>query len=174
MPSSHLAVFIDDFPPAGPVEIDPGRVLVRLSGLPDPRKRRGVRHRFAHLLVIMVCSVLAGRHRWWRCPNGRPTRPGTSSPPWALVPRTQLRWPGCVSILDADALDRLARAWAQSLAPVAAIAIDGRKSGERRTAAARGSTCWPASTTPPGPSSYRRTCPRSTTRSPTSSHSWRG
>jgi hypothetical protein len=42
------------------VELDPGKVLAALCSMPDPRKRRGVRHRFAHLLVIMVCSVLAG------------------------------------------------------------------------------------------------------------------
>ena len=60
MSSSHLAVFIDEFISAGLVEIDPGKVLAALSGLPDPRKRRGVRHRFGHLLVIMVCSVLVG------------------------------------------------------------------------------------------------------------------
>jgi hypothetical protein len=60
MPSSHLASFIDEFATVGPVEIDPGKVLIALSELKDPRKKRGVRHRFAHLLVIMVCSVLAG------------------------------------------------------------------------------------------------------------------
>ncbi|NVN00691.1 transposase family protein [Arthrobacter sp. SDTb3-6] len=60
MPSSHLASFIDEFATIRAVEIDPGKVLAALSGLRDPRKKRGVRHRFAHLLVIMVCSVLAG------------------------------------------------------------------------------------------------------------------
>ncbi|PYI66536.1 hypothetical protein CVV68_13265 [Arthrobacter livingstonensis] len=60
MPSSHFAVFVDEFASAGQMEIDPGKVLAALCGLPDPRKRRGVRHRFAHLLVIMVCSVLSG------------------------------------------------------------------------------------------------------------------
>ncbi|MGN5734290.1 transposase family protein [Arthrobacter psychrochitiniphilus] len=60
MPSSHLASFIDEFALTGPVEIDPGKVLAALADLQDPRKKRGVRHRFAHLLVIMVCSVVAG------------------------------------------------------------------------------------------------------------------
>jgi hypothetical protein len=60
MSSSHLALFIDEFAVAGAVELDPGKVLAALCSMPDPRKRRGVRHRFAHLLVIMVCSVLAG------------------------------------------------------------------------------------------------------------------
>lgn len=53
-------MFIDEFVSAGQVEIDPGKVLAALCELPAPRKKRGVRHRFSHLSVIMVCSVLAG------------------------------------------------------------------------------------------------------------------
>lgn len=51
---------MDEFAAASPVVIDPGKVLAALSQLKDPRKKRGVRHRFAHLLVIMICSVVAG------------------------------------------------------------------------------------------------------------------
>ena len=71
MPSSHLASFIDEFSTTGPVEIDPGKVLAALAELPDPRKKRGVRHRFAHLLVIMVCSVVAGAAALVERENGR-------------------------------------------------------------------------------------------------------
>ena len=60
MSSSHFALFIDEFAPMDVVRVDPGKVLAALCELPDPRKKRGVRHRFPHLLVIMVCSVLAG------------------------------------------------------------------------------------------------------------------
>ena len=60
MSPSHLAEFIDEFASDGQVEIDLAKVLAGLCELPDSRKKRGVRHPFAHLLAIMVCSVLAG------------------------------------------------------------------------------------------------------------------
>ncbi|MDQ6739318.1 MAG: ISAs1 family transposase [Actinomycetota bacterium] len=127
MPSSHLAVFVDEFASAGQVEIDPGKVLAALCGLQDPRKRRGVRHRFAHLLVIMVCSVLAGATSLvemaeWAADTARDQLAtlGIGAPHATTLARV-------LQLLDADALDQLAGAWAQSLAPVAAIAIDGKE-----------------------------------------------
>lgn len=50
MLSSHFALFIDEFTPLGGVEVDPGKVLAALCELPDPRKKRGVRHRFLALV----------------------------------------------------------------------------------------------------------------------------
>ena len=127
MPSSHLAVFIDEFTSVGEVEIDPGKVLAALCGLPDPRKRRGVRHRFPHLLVIMVCSVLAGAKSLvemaeWAADTARDQLAtlGIGSPHATTLARV-------LQLLDADALDQLIGAWAQSMAPVSAIAIDGKE-----------------------------------------------
>ena len=78
MSSSHLVSFIDEFATTGPAEIDPGKVLAAPCELTDRRKKRGIRHLFAHLLVIMVCSVMAV----------------TSLPRSVLVPRTQQHWSG--------------------------------------------------------------------------------
>ena len=127
MPSSHLASFIDEFATTGSVEIDPGKVLAALSGLKDSRKKRGVRHRFAHLLVIMVCSVVAGASTLvemaeWATDTARDQLAalGIGAPHATTLARVFQR-------LDADALDRLAGAWAQGMTDVAAIAIDGKE-----------------------------------------------
>ena len=127
MSSSHLVSFIDEFATTGPVEIDPGKVLAALCELKDPRKKRGVRHRFAHLLVIMVCSVLAGATSLvemaeWAGDTARVQLAalGIGAPHATTLARVLQR-------LDADALDQLAGAWAQGMAPVAAIAIDGKE-----------------------------------------------
>lgn len=127
MPSSHLASFIDEFATTGPLEIDPGKVLAALSGLTDPRKKRGVRHRFAHLLVIMVCSVLAGATTLvemaeWATDTARDQLAalGIGAPHATTLARVLQR-------LDADSLDRLAGLWAQGMTDVVAIAIDGKE-----------------------------------------------
>lgn len=64
MPSSHLAAFIEEFVSVAEVEIDPGKVLAALCGLPDPRKRRGVRHRFPHCWSSWSVRYWPVRNRW--------------------------------------------------------------------------------------------------------------
>lgn len=127
MPSSHLASFIDEFAMLGAVDIDPGKVFAALSGLKDPRKKRGVRHRFAHLLVIMVCSVLAGATSLvemaeWAADTARDqlAELGIGAPHATTLARV-------LQLLDADTLDRLSGSWAQGMTKVAAIAIDGKE-----------------------------------------------
>lgn len=127
MSSSHLALFIDEFAVQGPVEIDPGTVLSALCALPDPRRKRGVRHRFAHLLVIMVCSVLAGATSLvemaeWAADTARDQLAalGIGAPHATTLGRVLER-------LDADLLDRLAGAWAQAATTATAVAIDGKE-----------------------------------------------
>jgi len=39
---------------------EPARLLPVLAAIPDPRARRGVRHRLAVILSLAVCAVLAG------------------------------------------------------------------------------------------------------------------
>lgn len=127
MPSSHLAPFIDEFAKVELVEIDPGKVLASLCELKDPRKRRGVRHRFAHLLVIMVCSVLAGATSLvemaeWAADTAREQLAGLGigAPHATTLARVLQR-------LDADTLDRLTGSWAQAATVVTAVAIDGKE-----------------------------------------------
>ncbi|WP_427018304.1 ISAs1 family transposase [Pseudarthrobacter sp. P1] len=98
-----------------------------MCGLPDPRKKRGVRHRFAHLLVIMVCSVLAGATSLvemaeWAADTARDQLAvlGIGTPHATTLGRVLER-------LDADLLDRLAGSWVQAAATVTAVAIDGKE-----------------------------------------------
>jgi len=39
---------------------EPARLLPVLAAVPDPRARRGVRHRLPVILGLAVCAVLAG------------------------------------------------------------------------------------------------------------------
>lgn len=91
MLSFHLVLFIDEFTTIGPAENDLGKILAALCELPDPRMKRGYRHRISPLLVAMICSLEAGatndggnvrtgsRHltrpaRCWRYRSPRPRR----------------------------------------------------------------------------------------------------
>lgn len=127
MSSSHLAAFIDELSGLEPVDIDPGLVLPVLCKLPDPRKKRGVRHRFAHLLVIMVCAVIAGQKTLveiaeWAADAARDQLAalGIGTPHATTLGRVLER-------LDADALDNLIGAWSQAATAATAIAIDGKE-----------------------------------------------
>lgn len=127
MQSSHLQAFVDQFSTSEPVVLDPGCVLVALAGLPDPRARRGVRHQFAHLLLIMVCSVLAGAKTLvemaeWAADTARTELAacGIGTPHATTLARVLER-------LDSDAFDLLAGDWAQGLGRPVAIAVDGKE-----------------------------------------------
>jgi hypothetical protein len=69
MSSSPIAAVLNDLgdrlpsPAAHPVPITDGdqrTLLEALSGVPDPRRRRGVRYQFTPLLAAVVCAMLAG------------------------------------------------------------------------------------------------------------------
>lgn len=127
MPSSHLHAFIDQFVRLDPVNIDPHEILAALAGLPDPRDKSGVRHSFAHLLVIMVCSVVA-----W-------AKTLVELAEWAAdTARTELAAHGigtphattlaCVlERLDAPAVDLMVSDWAQKIGNPVEIAVDGKE-----------------------------------------------
>jgi len=55
---SHAAATADDVPAVDAA--DCGRLLELLGLVPDPRKRRGVRHNLAAILAIAAAAVLAG------------------------------------------------------------------------------------------------------------------
>jgi len=59
--SSTIAVLSRQLAPLG--EVAPqarGGLLEVLEAVPDPRKKRGVRHRFAAILFVSVCAVVSG------------------------------------------------------------------------------------------------------------------
>src|SRR5512144_1230239 len=56
-----------------------------LSPVPDPRRRRGIRHRFTPLLVAAVAQCSPARARSPRSPDGSPTCPRRPRPRLALA-----------------------------------------------------------------------------------------
>jgi predicted transposase YbfD/YdcC len=111
-----------------------------LAAVPDPRKRRGVRHRLVAVLVMSVCAVLGGMRsfvaiaQWARdsvesCPQLCDLLGGISqAPAESTIRRTLQR-------LDAAELDRLLGAWAQTRTTTGtvaeqpglrAVAVDGK------------------------------------------------
>ncbi|MFD8031081.1 ISAs1 family transposase [Streptomyces sp. NPDC059717] len=108
-------------------------LLVEVLGrIPDPRRRRGVRHPVAALIAVAVCAVTAGARGFtaigeWACDAGAAalTRLGLER---GSVDESTLR--RLFARLDADRLDALLGAWAaMRCARVAGrrvIAIDGK------------------------------------------------
>lgn len=107
--------------------------LVELLGqVPDPRKRRGIRHPVGGLIAVAVCAVLAGARGFtaigeWAQDAGVASlaRLGLAR---GSVDESTLR--RLFARLDADLLDKVLGAWAVTRAQVVAgrrvIAIDGK------------------------------------------------
>lgn len=93
----------------------PADLLAALGRVPDPRARRGVRHRLVTVLAVAVCAVLAGARSYvavaeWAhdLPIGVRVRLGLSlrrRPPSESTIRRVLQK------LDPEALDRIVSAW---------------------------------------------------------------
>src|SRR2546423_7579246 len=130
-----------------------------LAAVPDPRKRRGVRHRLATVLVMSVCAVLGGMRsfvaiaQWARdsvesCPQLREQLGGiTVAPAESTFRRTLQR-------LDAAELDRLLGAWAQTRTAAAGAA--GEQAGLRAVAADGKTLRGSGSPTPEGDAAVQR------------------
>jgi predicted transposase YbfD/YdcC len=109
------------------------RLLPVLAAVPDPRARRGVRHRLAVILSLAVCAVLAGARSFtaiaeWAADADQVTREALGVT--GVVP-SESTFRRTLQNLDADALDDAAGAWAQQrTAPAAGarrmIAVDGK------------------------------------------------
>ena len=101
--------------------------------LPDPRARRGVRHRLAAILGLAVCAVLAGARSFtaiaeWAADTEQATRDALGV--IGVVP-SESTFRRTLQHLDADALDAAAGSWAQQrTAPAPGrrriIAVDGK------------------------------------------------
>jgi hypothetical protein len=116
-----------------------GRLLPVLAAVPDPRARRGVRHRLAVILGPALCAVLPGARSFtaiaeWAAHPDQATREAlgvTGVVPCESTCRRTLQ------AMDADALDEAAGGWAQQrIAPAAsgcrAVAVDGKTARIRR------------------------------------------
>ena len=112
---------------------DRARLLPVLAAVPDPRARRGVRHRLTVILGLAVCAVLAGARSFtaiaeWAAGADQGTREELGVT--GVVP-CESTFRRTLQNLDADALDDAAGAWAQQrTAPPSGarrvIAVDGK------------------------------------------------
>jgi predicted transposase YbfD/YdcC len=112
---------------------DRARLLPVLAAIPDPRARRGVRHRLVVILGLAVCAVLAGARSFtaiaeWAADADQGTREALGVT--GVVP-CESTFRRILQSLDADALDDAAGAWAQQRTAPApgvrrVIAVDGK------------------------------------------------
>jgi hypothetical protein len=101
-------------------------LVAHLTAVPDPRDRRGLRHRLASVLAVAVCAVLSGARslaaigEWaadapWDVLVALGVRPdpltGRVRPPDEATVRRVLAG------VDADALDRAIGGWLQGMDP---------------------------------------------------------
>jgi predicted transposase YbfD/YdcC len=110
-----------------------GQLLPVLAAVPDPRARRGVRHRLAAILGLALCAVLAGARSFtaiaeWAADADQATRDALGIT--GVVP-CESTFRRTLQAMDADALDEAAGGWAQQrTAPAAgtrrAVAVDGK------------------------------------------------
>jgi predicted transposase YbfD/YdcC len=109
------------------------RLLAVLAAVPDPRARRGVRHRLTVILSLALCAVLAGARSFtaiaeWAADADQSTRDALGVT--GVVP-CESTFRRTLQNLDAGALDDAAGTWAQQrTAPAAGaqrmIAVDGK------------------------------------------------
>lgn len=109
------------------------RLLPVLAAVPDPRARRGVRHRLAVILGLALCAVLAGARSFtaiaeWAADADQAA--GDAFGTTGMVP-CESTFRRTLQTLDADALDEAAGGWAQQRTTPAAgircaVAVDGK------------------------------------------------
>jgi DDE_Tnp_1-associated len=124
------------------------RLLPVLAAVPDPRARRGVRHRLVVILGLAVCAVLAGARSFraiaeWAADTDQGTREALGI---AGVVPCESTFRRTLQNLDADALDKAAGVWAQQrTAPSPGarrlIAVGGKTLRGSGTAGGPGRTC---------------------------------
>ncbi len=112
---------------------DRARLLSLLGQVPDPRRRRGVRHRLTAVLGLAVCAVMAGARSYvaiaeWAADADPATLADLGGGPVAACESTFRR---TLQRLDADALDDAVGAWAQKRIGAGAgsrrrVAVDGK------------------------------------------------
>lgn len=113
----------------------PGGLLERLNDLPDPRKRRGIRHRQTSILAVAACACVAG------------ARSFAAIAEWAadlsqdVLGRLGCRWHGekrrhiapseptirrTLQTIDADRFDQILGDWLADQCDSEAVAVDGK------------------------------------------------
>jgi len=123
--------------------------LACLAAVPDPRHRRGVRHRLVTVLAVAVCAVLAGARSFTAIGEWAADVPaevlaalGVRADPWrVLKPPDEATVRRVLSDIDGNALDTAIGGWLRRLTPPAppppmepptprrawpAVAVDGK------------------------------------------------
>jgi Domain of unknown function (DUF4338)/DDE_Tnp_1-associated/Transposase DDE domain len=112
-----------------------GGLVALLEGLPDPRKRRGIRHRQASVLAVAICACLTGARSFvaigeWAAalPQEALQRFGSRLHPKRLcyVPPSEPTLRRALKAVDADRLDQELGEWLERRAPGSAVAVDGK------------------------------------------------
>jgi len=128
--------------PGGPSMLDlnrvvgaPGGLVTLLEGLPDPRHRRGIRHRQAVVLAVAIGACLAGARSYvaigeWAAalPQAALGRLGCRWHPTrrCYVPPSEPTVRRALQAVDSAQVDRELGAWLHRLAPGRAVAVDGK------------------------------------------------
>ena len=122
------------------VELD-ADLLVRLAGVPDPRKARGCRHRLVTVLAVSVCAVLAGARSFVAIAEWAHDLPvsarvrlgiGRRAPSESTIRRILQK-------IDLDALDATVSGWLAARRPdpppgqMRVVAVDGKPARGART-----------------------------------------
>jgi hypothetical protein len=130
MPSSPINTIarqLEVIPEPVKSSLTPGTMREVLATVPDPRKRRGIRHGLAGILLLAVCAMLAGAKSFaeiaeWAADTGRKplARAGVSVPHVTTIQRVLAR-------VDGDAFDTALGAWVMAQVKPQAIAVDGKE-----------------------------------------------
>lgn len=112
-----------------------GGLLEALAQLSDPRKRRGIRHKYLSLLAVAVCAVLSGARSFmaiaqWGSELSQDLlkrlgcRWGERSRKFVAPSEPTLR--RTLQAVDAEALDRVVGGWLCKESQKGAVAVDGK------------------------------------------------
>lgn len=113
----------------------PGGLVGMLEKLPDSRKRRGIRHRFAVVLAVATCACLAGARNFaaigeWAAalPQEALERFGCRWHPnlQRYIPPSEPTLRRALQAVDADLVDRELGAWLEQQTGGKAVAVDGK------------------------------------------------
>jgi len=147
-PSSLIDPAIGQLLTAAPtLDQEPARLLPALAAIPDPRMRRGIRHRLTMILGLAVCAVLAGARSFtaiaeWGADADQATRDALGV---AGVVPSESAFRRTLQALDADALDEAAAAGPSSIPPPSRAAAGGRRGRQDAARVRHVRWPWPAS-----------------------------
>jgi len=112
-----------------------GGLLARLRKLPDPRKRRGIRHEQAYILAVCACAVLSGAlsftaiAEWARLLPSQILKRLGARYNYRLaryVPPSEPTIRRTLQSVDAHQFDRIVGEWLADEADSDAVAVDGK------------------------------------------------